>query len=125
MIKNYKLVYGVGINDSVEPISKKLKIDGKWKTVWTCPIYTCWSNMIQRCYSSDYHLKKPSYVGCVTTEEWIYFTNFRSWMEKQDWKDKELDKDLLFPGNKIYGPDTCCFLNSAVNSFNKKQSTGR
>ena len=41
--------------------------------------------------------------------------NFRSWMETQDWKGKELDKDILFQGNKVYSPDTCVFVDKGVN----------
>lgn len=38
-------------------------------------------------------------------------------MEKQDWKDKQIDKDLLVEGNKVYGPEFCCFLRQSVNNF--------
>ena len=38
-------------------------------------------------------------------------------METQDWEGKDLDKDLLFMGNKIYGPETCIFICRKVNSF--------
>jgi len=39
---------------------------------------------------------------------------FKSWMETQDWKDKELDKDLIGNG-KLYSPDNCVFVSSALN----------
>lgn len=38
-------------------------------------------------------------------------------MEKQDWEDKQLDKDLLVEGNKVYSPETCVFVSNIVNSF--------
>ena len=38
-------------------------------------------------------------------------------MEKQDWEGKELDKDLKVFGNKVYGPDTCMFVDTQVNCF--------
>jgi len=36
-------------------------------------------------------------------------------METQDWKGKQLDKDLL--GDKLYSPDTCCFVPQWLNSL--------
>ena len=38
-------------------------------------------------------------------------------MEKQDWEGKFIDKDLLFPGNKVYGPDTCVFVTRQLNNI--------
>lgn len=29
----------------------------------------------------------------------------------------ELDKDILVKGNKVYSPETCCFVPKEVNSF--------
>jgi hypothetical protein len=85
--------------------------------VWDCPYYKRWKNMLERCYLPIYQKKNPAYIGCTVCDEWLWFSKFRSWMEKQDWKDKELDKDILFIGNKIYSPETCVFLHEKVNSF--------
>ena len=38
-------------------------------------------------------------------------------MMTQDWDGNQLDKDLLFEGNKIYGPETCVFVTQTVNNF--------
>ena len=36
-----------------------------------------------------------------------------------DFENKEVDKDLLIPGNKVYGPDTCLMVRPIVNSWFK------
>ena len=43
--------------------------------------------------------------------------SFRAWMMQQDWEGKQLDKDILVPGNKMYSPDTCVFVGGVVNGF--------
>lgn len=79
-----------------------------------CPFYSRWRNMISRCYGS----KKPAwYQDCSVCDEWLIFSNFKTWMEQQDWQGKELDKDLLKSGNKIYSPDNCCFITDSLNTF--------
>lgn len=115
--KRNKLVSGVGINDADYPVHTCEVVDGKWKITWKCPFYIKWQGMIERCYSKSFKIKHPSYAACISVPEWILFSNFKSWMQTQDWEGKELDKDLLFKGNKIYGPDTCIFVDSRVNNF--------
>lgn len=117
-----KLLYGVALNDAdyVTLIREELpKCDGKRtrKVVWQCPFHLRWSSMITRCYSEKLHSRAPTYESCLTISEWHYFMTFRSWMEKQDWQNKHLDKDILFPGNKVYSPDTCVFVDQKVNKF--------
>lgn len=80
-----------------------------------CPYYLTWLHMIQRCYAPPKKTQNPTYVDCTVTEEWKKFSVFKLWMETQDWKGKELDKDLIKPGNKIYGPASCCFIHSKLN----------
>lgn len=107
-----KLVYGVGTNDAdyvVEPL-----INGKRDR---CPFYRSWKDMLKRCYSSKCQAKQPAYSGCSVVPEWLSFMTFRDWMIKQEWKGMHLDKDLLLPGNKIYGPDACVFITAKLNAF--------
>ena len=108
-----KKVCGVGINDANYLVHQ---YQGQ-KLIWICPFYKVWANMLERCYSKNIHQYRPSYTDCSVIEEWKLFSNFRFWMEQQDHIGKQLDKDILFPGNKIYGPYTCVFVTLRVNSF--------
>ena len=116
-----RLVHGVGINDADYVVTKYelIEVNGKQnkKLVWTCPYYRAWRSMLQRCYSPKLQEKHPTYIGCSVSEEWIRFSNFRRWMEAQDWEGLHLDKDLLFDGNKVYSDETCVFVTQTVNKF--------
>lgn len=106
------LVLGVGINDAdyvVKPIVDGVRV--------CCPFYSRWGSMLNRCYSSSFHKLKPTYKDCSVCDEWLVFSNFKSWMEKQDWEGKHLDKDILVSGNKIYHPDYCSFVTQETNKF--------
>ena len=85
------------------------------------PHYVCWRNMIQRCYSEEYHRRQPTYRGCEVCEEWHNYQNFAQWYEDNYYqvpgKKMQLDKDILFPGNKVYSPETCIFVPHNINSF--------
>jgi len=115
-------VSGVGINDANYIVQMKEElgsVGGKRKrgVVWICPFYQRWSNLIRRCYSEKEQKRGPSYIGCTVCEEWKHFSNFKAWMETQDWEGNELDKDILVRGNKVYSPETCVFVSSTVNTF--------
>lgn len=121
-ISKRRLVYGVGINDANYMVC--VNIDGK-KT--KCPYYSRWSGMLERCYSKKYLAKKPTYIGCSVSNEWLTFSNFKKWMELQDWKEKELDKDILIQGNKVYSSSTCVFVDMEINALlnTNKASRGK
>ena len=114
--KNY-LVCGVGKNDADYNVAIYKNIGGKVTLMFRCPFYKKWRNMIERCYSKTRQSRHPTYIGCTVCEEWLLFSNFKSWMEKQDWQGKELDKDILVFGNKIYSPETCVFVSDRLNSL--------
>ena len=82
-----------------------------------CSYYKVWRHMLQRCYDKKYQIKNHTYLNCTVCDEWLTFSSFKAWMEKQEWKGKELDKDLLNLGNRQYSPDSCIFLDKRVNSF--------
>jgi len=130
IMKPKKLVHGVGINDAGYATQRFETIvcsDGKRKQkfVWRCPYYRVWKSVLERCYSEKYQKRHPTYKGCSVSEEWHTFSNFRAWMEKQDFEGKHLDKDLLFEGNKVYSAETCVFVAGVVNTFTNDRAAAR
>lgn len=111
----------MGTNDAFYKVVEKefVFVDGKRKqvTVWTCPYYNTWGNMLCRCYSASFKRRSPTYEGCIVHEDWHLFSDFKAWMETQDWEGKQLDKDILVEGNKVYSPETCVFVSQSLNSF--------
>jgi hypothetical protein len=104
-------MYGVATNDA----DYQVKIMKERKPIWQCPYYCRWAHMLARCYSKEFQKTKSTYIGCAVCDEWLLFSNFKRWMENQDWRGKELDKDILFEGNKVYSPETCAFVHKKVN----------
>lgn len=107
----HKKVAGVGIY-----------IPGKFKAVVngiSIKEYQVWKHMLYRCKADTAErLRRPSYDGCSIHPDFIEFQNFAEWCQHQvgfindGW---QLDKDILHPGNKVYGPDTCCFVPRSIN----------
>lgn len=104
-----KPIYNWGINDAdyVTQPSKSMR----------CPYFDCWHSMIRRCYAKNSMKKNPSYEDKFVSEQWKYFTQFRTWMEQQKWQGNSLDKDILLQGNLEYGPENCIFVPNYVNGF--------
>ena len=107
-----KLISGHGINDADYQVQPR--INGK-KSM--CPYYQKWASMIERCYSDKIKAKYPTYIGATVCKEWLTFSVFKEWMGRQEWEGKELDKDIIKPGNKHYSPYTCCFVPKLLNSL--------
>lgn len=111
-MKSKKLVLGIGVNDAeyiIQPV-----INGKQVL---CPFYQRWMSMLTRCYSDKFKKIRPTYTGCSVSKEWLTFSNFKNWMVKQDWQGKDLDKDLLIQGNKVYSSESCLFVASEINKL--------
>lgn len=124
-MKQTKLVMGVGINDADYPVTKNKMVNGKSVCTWVCPFYSRWRNMLERAYSASYQALYPTYVGCSVCDDWIYFSNFKAWMQTQDWEGKHLDKDLLYPSNKVYSSETCVFIDQKINLFLTERAARR
>lgn len=120
-MKPRKLVHGVGRNNANYAVVKHgiTEVNGvrKLRQVWGCQYYRVWANMLMRCYSVKWQERRPTYKGCIVSNDWLTFTDFKSWMEKQKWEGMHLDKDLLFEGNKVYSANTCMFVTPVVNTF--------
>lgn len=105
------LVYGVGTNSKGR---YRANINGKS----TAP-YQTWKNMLMRAYSQKYQDNFPTYIGCSVDSEWHEFQAFAEWHCNHEYRDMgyHLDKDILVPNNKVYSPDTCCFVPTQINSL--------
>lgn len=88
-------------------------------------IYVLWKSILQRCYSENKQLKTPTYIGCTVDERWHNFQVFAEWYNQNYIDGWYLDKDILFKGNKIYGPDTCCFVPVEINNLFIKNNKRR
>lgn len=82
--------------------------------------------MLSRCYSAKFQEKRPSYIGCSVSDDWLYYPNFKKWYDENYYeinnKTAQLDKDILIKGNKIYSADTCVFVPGFINNlFTKRQ----
>lgn len=74
--------------------------------------------MLTRCYNHKSLKKNPSYIGCSVCDEWLTYSNFKRWYEDPINGYREgyhLDKDILVKGNKVYSPETCCFVPHSIN----------
>jgi len=123
-IKNpyHPSVYGVGYGGEgrhrITIDNRRIKMSRKW------------SGALERSYCPKYHKRFPTYIGCSIDKHWANFQNFGDWFEanyKPEYMEGWcLDKDILFKGNKIYSPETCCFVPSEINNLltNRKNHRG-
>ena len=96
-ISQRKLIFGLATNDA----PYKIMLDNNGDR-HICQIYNLWKVMIQRCYDPSALRKRPDYKDCYVCDEWMLFSNFHRWVKSQDYKNKQIDKDILKTGNKTY-----------------------
>lgn len=97
-------IYGVAINDLLGIESSQHGVS-----------YKTWHNMIRRCYDPKSIKNHPTYTKCSVCDEWLVYSNFKKWYDLHYLVGYCLDKDLKFPGNAIYSPNTCTFLPNYIN----------
>jgi hypothetical protein len=103
--KSKNLVCGVGIRDICA-----------CENGITFKSYTVWRSMLKRCYYQKY--KTAAYKSCFVADEWLTYSNFKKWYDDnifECYETIELDKDILFPKNREYGPTTCCLVPESLN----------
>ena len=84
-----------------------------------CKKYDVWVTMLSRCYSGRYN----SYNNCSVCGYWHNYQIFGNWFDNnyntKTMSKWALDKDILVKGNKIYSPETCCFVPNQINNLIK------
>jgi hypothetical protein len=86
--------------------------DGKLKKS-----YSIYAGMAQRCFDHKHAARFPTYAECTLAREWRMYRNFDRWFAKFYIPGYHLDKDILVPGNKIYGPRYCRFVPPNINQL--------
>lgn len=114
--KRKEPVYGIGIND----VDDFVVVDGRQTTS-----YHVWADILYRCHTTKGHLDCPAYTDCYICEEWKRYSNFKTWFDKNYIEGYQLDKDILVKGNRVYGPDTCCFVPNDINMLLAKSRKKR
>lgn len=107
LLERHKKVHGKGINDLEVNTKKDIS-------------YRVWNNMLNRSINERTKDKMPTYEGVSVCDEWLIYSNFKSWFyspENGYIEGYSLDKDILVKGNKIYSPDTCCFVPQEINTL--------
>lgn len=103
------------------------KRDGKWVLAWKekdgtfmkSRLGAIYNNMRSRGkFGGKYQGTMKAYMGVSVHPDFQDFQMFCEWATLQCGYDcnYQLDKDLLVPGNRQYGPDVCCFLPACINT---------
>jgi hypothetical protein len=90
---------------------------GKYSSKDNNIAYKKWISMLNRCYNKVVQLKQITYKDVTVCKEWHNFQNFAEWFYKNYIDGWCLDKDILVKGNKVYSPETCCFVPQEINNL--------
>lgn len=92
--------------------------------------YRTWHDIMRRCYSENSKEKFQAYYHiCSVSKEWHNYQNFAEWFDNNKYEVEgrlHIDKDILYPGNKIYCSDTCLLVPQRINMLfmNKPNKRG-
>ena len=106
-----KTVYGIGFIGLGEHVPS---LNGK-----DTKLYKLWASVICRTYHEYSLIRYPTYRNVEICDEWLCFQNFADWCLQNPFYNLGycLDKDILSDGDKIYSPDTCCFIPHEINTL--------
>lgn len=99
----YRFICGIGISDLSH--------------IHGTDAYIHWKDMIRRCYDKKSLKTRPTYSDCAVCKEWLRFSVFKEWFDKNYIQGYALDKDILSKGNRVYSPETCCFVPIEINTL--------
>jgi hypothetical protein len=80
--------------------------------------HTLWKSMIYRSFARD--LPKDERRMSAVSAVWKEFSKFYAWFVQQPCSELSqvfLNKDLLFPGNNVYGPSGCVLLPKEIHEL--------
>ena len=117
LLGRHKAIQSVAINDT-EVNTKKERS------------YRVWHNLLDRTLNEKVKKQTPTYSDVSICDEWLVYSNFKQWFDNPVngyIEGYELDKDILIKGNKVYSPDTCCFVPHEINSLliNRRRFRGK
>lgn len=82
------------------------------------PFYKAWASIMLRATCNKQKQTHNAYKDCTICDEWLTLSNFKKWFEDPEngyQEGLQIDKDILVKGNKIYSPQTCCFVPREIN----------
>ena len=91
--------------------------------------YNIWYDVLMRCYDPRCHKKHPTYKGCEIENYLLNFQHMGEWINENYYEipgeKMQLDKDILYKGNKIYSRETCIFVPQRINTLFTKRDNSR
>ena len=94
--------------------------------------YDRWRKMLIRCFDNKYKEKEPTYKNVTCCNRWLCFANFLEDFEilKQEYnwnvdEKLQLDKDILYKGNKLYSLENCVLVPQWINTLFTKCDASR
>ena len=118
-VKNpfYPTIYGIGYTGI-----------GEYSATNYLNIYKIWHSLLRRCYDIDFQKNHSTYMGCTVAKRWHNFQNFcEDYINMigygiYDW---QIDKDIIFKGNKLYSRKRCFLIPRHINSLLTKRDACR